>query len=69
MKKLYVVIPCYNEEEVLNETAKRLEVKMNSMIEEDLISPESRVVLVNDGSKDKTWEIIEELHKNNGLFL
>ena len=38
MKKLYVVIPCYNEEEVLNETAKRLEVKMNSMIEEDLIS-------------------------------
>ena len=34
------------------------------MIEEDLISPESRVVLVNDGSKDKTWEIIEELHKN-----
>ncbi len=68
MKKLYVVIPCYNEEEVLNETAKRLEVKMNSMIEEDLISPESRVVLVNDGSKDKTWEIIEELHKNNPLF-
>ena len=65
MKKLYVVIPCYNEEEVLNETAKRLEVKMNSMIEEDLISPESRVVLVNDGSKDKPWEIIEELHDNN----
>ena len=54
MKKLYVVIPCYNEEEVLNETAKRLEVKMNSMIEEDLISKDSRVVLVNDGSKDKT---------------
>ena len=68
MKKLYVVIPCYNEEEVLNETAKRLEVKINSMIEEDLISPESRVVLVNDGSKDKTWKIIEELHKNNPLF-
>ena len=65
MKKLYVVIPCYNEEEVLNETAKRLEVKMNSMIEEDLISKDSRVVLVNDGSKDKTWKMIEELHKNN----
>lgn len=63
MKKLYVVIPCYNEEEVLNETAKRLEVKMNSMIEEDLISKDSRVVLVNDGSKDRTWEMIEELHE------
>ena len=68
MKKLYVVIPCYNEEEVLNETAKRLEVKMNSMIEEDLISKDSRVVLVNDGSKDKTWKMIEELHKKNPLF-
>ena len=68
MKKLYVVIPCYNEEEVLNETAKRLEVKMNSMIEEDLISKDSRVVLVNDGSKDRTWEMIEELHEKNPLF-
>ena len=67
-KIIYMVVPCYNEEEVLNETAKRLEAKMNSMIEEDLISPESRVVLVNDGSKDKTWKIIEELHKNNPLF-
>ena len=68
MKKLYVVIPCYNEEEVLNETAKRLEVKMNSMIEEDLISKDSRVVLVNDGSKDRTWKMIEELHERNPLF-
>ena len=63
MKKLYVVIPCYNEEEVLNETAKRLEVKMNSMIEEDLISPESRVVLVNDGSKIKRGKLLKNFIK------
>lgn len=68
MKKLYVVIPCYNEEEVLNETAFRLETKMNEMIEDNLISPKSRVVFVNDGSKDRTWEMIEELHEKNNLF-
>ena len=68
MKKLYVVIPCYNEEEVLFETAKRLEIKMNNMMDEDLISKDSRVVLVNDGSKDKTWQMIEELHEKNPLF-
>lgn len=68
MKKLYVVIPCYNEEEVLNETAFRLETKMNEMIEDNLISPKSRVVFVNDGSKDRTWEMIKELHEKNNLF-
>lgn len=68
MKKLYVVIPCYNEEEVLNETAFRLETKMNEMIEDNFISPKSRVVFVNDGSKDRTWEMIKELHEKNNLF-
>ena len=63
MKKLYVVIPCYNEEEVLFETAKRLEIKMNNMMDEDLISKDSRVVLVNDGSKDISWQMIEALHE------
>lgn len=67
-KKLYVVIPCYNEEEVLLETAKRIKVKMNSMIADNLISQNSRVVFVNDGSKDKTWEMISELHANDELF-
>ncbi|MBC8529958.1 glycosyltransferase family 2 protein [Christensenellaceae bacterium NSJ-44] len=65
---LYIVIPCYNEEEVLPETAKRLKVKMNSLIEKRKISPESRVVMVNDGSKDKTWPIISALHEEDLLF-
>lgn len=67
-KKLYIVIPCYNEEEVLSETAKRLEEKMFSLIKKGMIASSSRVVFVNDGSKDKTWELISELHKNNSLF-
>lgn len=64
-KTLYMVVPCYNEEEVLHETAKRLKEKYASLIERQLISPESRVVFVNDGSKDKTWDIIQELHDAN----
>lgn len=53
---LYMVIPCYNEEEVLHETAKRMKEKYNSLMERNLISKDSRIVFVNDGSKDKTWE-------------
>lgn len=60
---LYMVVPCYNEEEVLRETAKRLKEKYSSLIERKLISPKSRVVFVNDGSKDKTWSIITGLHE------
>lgn len=62
---LYMVVPCYNEEEVLRETAKRLEEKYRSLIDRLLISPKSRVVFVNDGSKDSTWEIIQELHNES----
>lgn len=65
---LYLVIPCYNEEEVLHETAKRLFEKINNMIINELISNESKILFVNDGSKDKTWSIIEELHSKNDLF-
>lgn len=67
-KKLYVVVPCYNEEEVLDETAKRLTAEMARLEKRGLISDASRAVLVNDGSKDKTWEIIERLAKNK-LFV
>ena len=67
--KLYLVIPCYNEQEVLPETAKRLEEKLSSLIACGKISPESRAVFVNDGSKDGTWELIEQLHSQNPLFL
>lgn len=70
MKKqniLYIVVPCYNEEEVLHETTKRLIIKLNKMIEEKKISDSSKIMYVNDGSKDKTWDIIAELNKSNNF--
>lgn len=65
---LYLVIPCYNEQEVLPETAKRLKEKMGEMIRSGAVSPDSRVVFVDDGSKDKTWELIAGLHAQDDLF-
>ena len=65
---LYVVVPCYNEEEVLPETASRLRSKMNSLIESGTISGESRILFVNDGSKDGTWNIVRKLHGEDSLF-
>ena len=67
-KTLYVVIPCYNEEEVLNETTKRLKEKLTSLIKKNIISKDSRVMYVNDGSKDKTWEVIKEINSKEELF-
>ena len=66
--KLYVVIPCYNEEEVLKETTKRLKEKLTKLIKDKKISKESKVMYVNDGSKDKTWELIKEIHEKEELF-
>lgn len=63
-----VVIPCYNEEAVLPETSRRLRAKMSSLAEKGLISPESRVLLVDDGSRDRTWELICGLHQEDNLF-
>ena len=65
---LYVVIPCYNEEEVLEETTRQLKIKMEKLIEDKRISPKSKVMYVNDGSKDKTWEIIKKINKEEKLF-
>lgn len=65
---LYMVIPCYNEEEVLHETAKQLKVKYEQLISSGMITPESRIVFVNDGSRDKTWQIICELHEAEPQF-
>ena len=62
---LYIVVPCYNEEAVLPETQKELGDKLNSMIETGAISEESRIVFVDDGSKDRTWELIEKYHSEN----
>ncbi len=65
---LYIVVPCYNEEEVLHETSARLKEKMTSLINEGKISDKSRIIFVNDGSRDKTWEIIEELYNSDEIF-
>ena len=63
-----MVIPCYNEEEVLPETAKRLKIKINALIEKGAIADNSRICFVNDGSKDATWDIISKLHEDDALF-
>ena len=71
MKKdpiLYVVIPCYNEEEVLPETTKRMKEKLTNLIKNKKISSKSKVMYVNDGSKDKTWEMIKDINKKEPLF-
>ena len=68
---LYVVVPCYNEEEVLPETSRRLELKMRHLMASGKISEESRVLLIDNGSYDSTWEIIQGLHDDptrEGLF-
>lgn len=60
---LYLVLPCYNEEEVLPETSKRLRAKMQQLMSDGKISKQSRICFVDDGSKDKTWKLIEKYHK------
>jgi len=68
MDTLYLVLPCYNEEAVLFETSKRLIEKLKGMIDGKLVSEVSRIVFVDDGSKDKTWEIIARLCRDNELI-
>ena len=65
---LYIVVPCSNEEEVLPETARRLRQKLEALIAAQQISTASRVLLVNDGSRDGTWGIITKLHQECTLF-
>ena len=65
---LYLVVPCYNEEEVLRDTAGKLGAKMKALAASGRISGESRVVFVDDGSRDRTWAIIEELGGADALF-
>ena len=61
---IYFVIPCYNEESCLKETTKRLEEKIQTLIKHKTISSKSRIVYVDDGSKDATWDNIKTLGKN-----
>lgn len=67
METLYLVVPCYNEEAVLPETVKRLTEKLTSMIEQGIVSENSRMLFVNDGSKDETWDIIDYFCDENPL--
>ncbi len=65
MPKVYFVIPCYNEEEVLPETIKRLNAKLSSLIQDGKANEDSRMLFVDDGSKDKTWGIISAYSQEN----
>ena len=65
---LYIVVPCYNEEEVLPETARRLKAKVEELKGTGKIGPDSRILFVNDGSRDRTWEIISALHRSDPVF-
>ena len=67
-KTLYMVVPCYNEQEVLPETAKRLLEKLQSLVLKNKIADNSRIMFVNDGSKDQTWSMIKGLCEENSVF-
>lgn len=68
MTKLYIVIPCYNEEDVLPETSRRLKEKLTTLQADGRIAADSHVLFVDDGSKDRTWELISKLHEEDPLF-
>lgn len=65
---LYMVIPCYNEEEALPETSVRLQKKIYELIHKKKIDEKSRIIFINDGSKDRTWDLIKELHQKDKIF-
>lgn len=67
MIKLGVVSPCYNEEEVLSSSINKLTELFNNLIKKGKITSDSLIVLVNDGSKDKTWEIIKSFYRSNNF--
>lgn len=68
MSILYIVIPCYNEEKVLPKTSGMFLSKLSKMIENGFISEQSRILFVNDGSRDNTWNIIKELSEKNSHY-
>lgn len=67
MTTLYLAVPCYNEEEVLYDTTEKLLAKFGQLLSQGKISGDSRIMYIDDGSKDRTWEIICELHDKNRL--
>ncbi|MEI3019743.1 glycosyltransferase family 2 protein [Ruminococcus sp.] len=68
MNCIYFVIPCYNEQEVLPITAEQLRIKYDQLLQSGLIAESSRILLVDDGSKDCTWQIISQLHQKDSRF-
>ena len=68
MNCIYFVIPCYNEQEVLPITAEQLRIKYDQLLQSGLIVENSRILLVDDGSKDRTWQIISQLHQKDSRF-
>ena len=69
LKTLYILAPCYNESEVLPLSSKIFRDKLNQLIKDGKVSPDSRVAFVDDGSKDTTWNIIEALHEHDPIFV
>ena len=69
LPKLTIIVPCYNEEEVLPVTAPLFAGKIKELAEKGKISTDSRVLFVNDGSRDSTWEIIRKLSEQDEVFL
>ena len=67
--RLFMVIPCYNEEQVLPITSKLFLEELNDLIAKEKISADSRILFVNDGSKDRTWELIKELASQDEHFI
>jgi len=65
---LYLIVPCYNEQEVLNQTAKILRDKLNKLIQENKISNQSKIMFIDDGSRDQTWNIILKLNQQEKIF-
>src|SRR5699024_3182397 len=68
MERYFIIVPCYNEEEVLPETIKRLGDCLDKLVERGYASPDSRVLFVNDGSADRTWEIITDANAHDERF-
>lgn len=69
MNTIWLVIPCYNEQEVLPETSKQLKDIMYILMKKGKISEESRIAFVNDGSRDTTWNIISQLHEEDSIYV
>jgi len=66
---LYIIVPCFNEEDVIIETSDKLKEKMTELTGNGLISKKSRILFVDDGSKDDTWQIISDLHRRNSIYI